>query len=124
MQMCLKRICILLWLHNHEFLTNSDIEKIDTGHPGSNVERREVTEPPIQRVGKSEAGLRHEEQMRARAQIKQQDAARDARASAENAGGNAPEGFRHPVLEKFGAEKVAALTDPRVTAALHAKTCE
>jgi len=89
------------------------------------AEKKDLTEPPSQRAYKSEAGQRHQEQMRVRAMLEAEALEKADRMNtiiaAHDGSGPLQQGFRHPVLEKFGATKVAQLTDPRVTAALQAK---
>ncbi|KOO33977.1 hypothetical protein Ctob_012983 [Chrysochromulina tobinii] len=92
------------------------------------LEKKDLTDPPNQRTHKSEAGLRHEEQMRVRAKLEAEARAEAERAAAMQerwaAGDHPTPEFRHPVLERFGADKVQALSDPRVIAALQAKLNE
>ena len=75
-------------------------------------EKKDLTEPPNQRTHKSEAGLRHEEQMRVRAKLEEEARAEAERAAAMHerwaAGDHPTPEFRHPVLERFGADKVQA----------------
>ena len=96
-------------------------------HPAVLARGKGDVAEPIGRenVGRSERALRHEEQVRVRHQLEEQKRAEAAQLAAGRAAaaarGGAPE-FYHPLLADKA--KVAALTNPKVTAALHAKLNE
>lgn len=87
-------------------------------------EQRELTEPPNRRE-RTEAGLRYEEQMRARAVVEAERAEQEQRAAAVKAAAMA-RGGQPLYYNKLLADesKVAAMSDPRVQAALQAKLNE